>query len=394
MVSIVGNVMKKNKTKILLALFSTMVFGTCNLAHANNQSFQSNNLNDRYLMDLVDVQGLRSNKLIGYGLVVGLNGTGDKSQVKFTNQSTVNMLKQFGVQLSKDANPKLKNVAAVIVTAKVSPLSSQGQLLDITVSSLGDAKSLRGGTLIMTPLKGLDGQTYAVAQGNVVVGGISAKSRNGSSVVVNTPTVGRIPNGATLESSISSDFNKNPEVILNLKHPNFTTARNIENAINKVFGSKVAHSINYAKIAVKAPTNEDQRVTFMSLLDDVHVETGRTIPRVVFNSRTGTVVIGQGVKIKPAAIAHGNLTVTIKETPTVSQPNAALGNSAGKTVVTNESLINIDNQNVKAFVWPAGVELNDIVNAINAVGASPSDLMAILQSLKEVGALEADLVVI
>ena len=349
----------------------------------------------RYLMDIVDVQGLRDNQLVGYGIVVGLDGTGDKNQVKFTSQSVTNMLKQFGVQLDGNNQPKVKNVAAVAVIATVPPLASPGQQIDITVSSLGDAKSLRGGTLLMTPLKGIDGEVYAVAQGNVIVGGISAKGRNGSSVTVNVPTVGRIPNGALLEAGIKSSFNKKPEITLNLKTPSFTTARNIERSINKIFGPGIAEASNYAKVVVQAPKNDDQRVTFMSMLDDIQVQTGRQVPKVVFNSRTGTVVLGGDVVVHQAAVSHGNLTVTIKETPNVSQPNGnILGSNKGKTVVTNNSKVDIDEENNHMFMWPAATKLSDIVNAVNSIGASPSDLMAILQALDTAGAIDAEFVVI
>ncbi|BDM62716.1 flagellar P-ring protein 1 [Shewanella sp. NFH-SH190041] len=352
-------------------------------------------IQQRYLMDIVDVQGIRNNQLVGYGLVVGLDGTGDKNQVKFTSQSVVNMLKQFGVQLNGASDPKLKNVAAVAVSASVPPLASPGQTLNITVSSIGDAKSLRGGTLLMTPLKGVDGEIYAVAQGNLVVGGISAQGRSGSSVTINVPTVGTIPNGAILEASIKSDFASNPTIDLNLKQPNFTTARNIERAINNIFGPNVAEAENNAKVIVRAPKSDRERVTFMSMLEGVQVEQGRTIPKVVFNSRTGTVVLGGDVKVRKAAVSHGNLTVTITEKPKVSQPKGALlGNAAGKTVVTNNSKVDVKSEPGHMFVWPEGTTLNEIVRAVNSIGATPMDLMAILQALKAAGALEAELVVI
>lgn len=352
-------------------------------------------INKRYLMDIVDVQGLRENQLVGYGLVVGLNGTGDKTQVKFTSQSVVNMLKQFGVQLNGNADPKLKNVAAVAVSANVPALASPGQKLDVTVSSLGDAKSLQGGTLLMTPLRGIDGEVYAVAQGNLVVGGVSAQGRSGSSVTINTPTVGTIPNGALLEEGIKSNFNSTPSVTLNLKQPNFTTARNIERAINKIFGPDVAEAESNAKVVVRAPKTNDERVTFMSMLEDVKVEQGRKIPRVVFNSRTGTVVLGGDVKVHKAAVSHGNLTVTITEKQNVSQPNGGnFGNAAGRTVVTNDSKVSVDKGEGHMFIWPEDTTLDEIVRAVNSMGASPMDLMAILQALHEAGALDAELVVI
>ncbi|WP_282446693.1 flagellar basal body P-ring protein FlgI [Shewanella sp. 1CM18E] len=349
----------------------------------------------RYLMDIVDVQGIRDNQLVGYGLVVGLDGTGDRTQVRFTSQSIVNMLKQFGVQIDDKTDPKLKNVAAVAVHATVPPLASPGQTLNITVSSLGDAKSLRGGTLLMTPMRAVDGEIYAVAQGNLVVGGVSAQGRNGSSVTINVPTVGNIPNGALLEAPMNSDFNDNENIVLNLIDPSFKTARNIERAVNELFGPDVATADSSAKVIVRAPKSNRERVTFMSMLEELQIEQGRKTPRVVFNSRTGTVVMGGDVVVRKAAVSHGNLTVTIVEQETVSQPNGAyLGQAQGETVVTTDSQIDIDTGNGHMFVWPEGIALNDIVRAVNSLGASPMDLMAILQALNEAGALEAELVVI
>ena len=349
----------------------------------------------RYLMDIVDVQGIRDNQLVGYGLVVGLDGTGDRNQVRFTSQSIVNMLKQFGVQIDDKTDPKLKNVAAVAVHATVPPLASPGQTLDITVSSLGDAKSLRGGTLLMTPMRAVDGEIYAVAQGNLVVGGVSAQGRNGSSITINVPTVGNIPNGALLEADMSSDFNDNENIVLNLIDPSFKTARNIERAVNELFGPDVAEADSSAKVIVRAPKSNRERVTFMSMLEELQIEQGRKSPRVVFNSRTGTVVMGGDVVVRKAAVSHGNLTVTIVEKESVSQPNGAyLGQAQGETVVTTDSQVDIDTGNGHMFVWPEGIALNDVVRAVNSLGASPMDLMAILQALNEAGALEAELVVI
>ncbi|GIU37797.1 flagellar basal body P-ring protein FlgI [Shewanella schlegeliana] len=349
----------------------------------------------RYLMDIVDVQGIRDNQLVGYGLVVGLDGTGDRTQVRFTSQSIVNMLKQFGVQIDDKTDPKLKNVAAVAVHATVPPLASPGQTLDITVSSLGDAKSLRGGTLLMTPMRAVDGEIYAVAQGNLVVGGVSAQGRNGTSVTINVPTVGNIPNGALLEAQMHSNFNENKNIVLNLIDPSFKTARNIERAVNELFGPDVAQADSSAKVIVRAPSSNRERVTFMSMLEELQIEQGRKSPRVVFNSRTGTVVMGGDVVVRKAAVSHGNLTVTIVEQEFVSQPNGAyLGQAQGETVVTTDSQVNIDEGNGHMFVWPEGIALNDIVRAVNSLGASPMDLMAILQALNEAGALEAELVVI
>ncbi|MCK6263353.1 flagellar basal body P-ring protein FlgI [Vibrio sp. ZSDE26] len=346
---------------------------------------------ERHLIDLVDIQGLRENQLIGYGLVVGLDGTGDRNQVKFTSQSVTNMLRQFGLQLDDNIDPKLRNVAAVSVHASIPPLSGKGQTIDITVSSIGDAKSLRGGSLLMTPLRAIDGQVYAVAQGNLVVGGIKAEGRTGSSITINVPTSGRIPNGGIIESEIPSDFSSRPIVTLNLLQPNFTTARNISRTIDETFGPDTATAVSYARIELQAPEDFEQRVVFMSILEEMKVDIGRQRARVVFNTRTGTVVVGQGVQISRAAVSHGNLTVTIGESFNVSQPNAFGG---GQTVAVPESDIDINQERNPMFIWPEGVELETIVNAVNSLGASPDDLMAILQALHTSGALNAELVVI
>ncbi|KDM92216.1 flagellar basal body P-ring protein FlgI [Photobacterium galatheae] len=343
------------------------------------------------IMDLVDVQGIRGNQLVGYGLVVGLDGTGDRNQVKFTSQSVTNMLRQFGVQISEGTDPKLKNVASVSVTAFVDPMAGKGQELNIVVSSLGDAKSLRGGTLLLTPLRGVDGEVYAVAQGNVIVGGASAEGLSGSKVTINTPTTGRIPNGATLEREIPTDFNQKPTITLNLRTPSFTTAKNIARAVNGTFGPGVATAINQAKIEVQAPMDTQQRVTFMSMLEELVVQEGRRPARVVFNSRTGTVVVGKNVTVSAAAVSHGSLTVTIREMQAVSQPNAF---ADGETKVVNNSLVDINQDEAPMYIWPEGTELSTIVDAVNSLGATPDDLMSILQALHEAGALNAELVVI
>lgn len=371
----------------LILIMSLMLILTVNSASAQSQT--------RYLMDIVDVQGIRENQLVGYGLVVGLDGTGDRTQVRFTSQSVVNMLKQFGVQIDDKTDPKLKNVAAVAVHGNVPALASPGQTIDITVSSLGDAKSLRGGTLLMTPLRAVDGEIYAVAQGNLVVGGVSAQGRNGTSVTINVPTVGNIPNGALLEAPMHSNFTESETIVLNLRAPSFMTARNIERTVNALFGPDVAQADSNAKVTVRAPESKRERVTFMSMLEELQIEQGRKSPRVVFNSRTGTVVMGGDVVVRKAAVSHGNLTVTIIEKESVSQPNGALwGQAQGETVVTTDSQVDIDTGNGHMFVWPEGISLEEVVRAVNSLGASPMDLMAILQALDEAGALEAELVVI
>ena len=344
------------------------------------------------LMDLVDVEGIRENQLIGYGLVVGLDGTGDKNQVKFTSQSVTNLIQQFGVNLPPNVDPKLKNVAAVTVTASVPPAYSPGQTIDVTVSSLGDAKSLRGGQLLLTPLRGVDGEVYALAQGNLVVGGLKAEGSSGSSVAINSATSGRVPNGATVERIIDSDFADRPEIMLNLRNPGFQTVTNIVRAINEHIGADdVAVALNATKVAVRAPVTSTQRMGFMAVLEMIDVNEGRERPKVVFNSRTGTVVMGEGVRVKAAAVAHGNLTVTISETPQVSQPAPF---SQGQTAVVPRSQVEVAQDRNGMFKWPDGASLDSIINTVNSLGASPDDVMSILQALERAGALNPELIVI
>lgn len=343
------------------------------------------------LLDLVDIEGVRENQLIGYGLVVGLDGTGDKNQVKFTNQSVANMLKQFGVNLPPNVDPKLKNVAAVSVTASVPPSYSAGQTIDVTVSSLGDAKSLRGGLLLMTPLQGVDGEVYALAQGNLVVGGLHAQGQSGSSVSINSANSGLIPNGATIERMIPSDFAQRPDVMLNVRKPSFQTSTQVMNAVNERFGSGTATALDGTKVSVRAPVSLAQRTSFMAMLEGMEVQEGRTRPKVVFNSRTGTVVVGQGVRVKAAAVAHGTLTVTISENPQVSQPGPF---SNGTTAVTPQSDVSVSQDKKPMFKWPEGTSLESIINTVNSLGATPDDVMSILQALEQAGALNAELVVI
>lgn len=343
------------------------------------------------LENVVDIQGVRGNQLVGYSLVVGLDGTGDKNQVKFTSQSVTNMLRQFGVQLPTKIDPKVKNVAAVAISATLPPGYARGQSIDITVSSIGDAKSLRSGTLLLTQLRGADGEVYALAQGNVVVGGVKAEGNSGSSVTINTPTVGRVPNGGSVEREVPSDFQQNNQVILNLKRPSFKTANSVAVALNSAFGSGTATAQSATNVVVNAPLPAGERVAFMSMLEDVQINAGKQPPRVVFNARTGTVVIGDGVVVRAAAVSHGNLTVTIRESSNVSQPGAF---SQGQTVVTPQSDVDVNRGSGQMVTIAAGTSLRSIVNTINSLGASPDDTMAILQALHEAGALDAELVVI
>lgn len=344
------------------------------------------------IKDLAMVNGVRTNQLIGYGLVVGLDGTGDQtSQTPFTIQSIRNMLQQFGVQIPATANPQLKNVAAVTVSAELRPFARPGQTIDVTVSSIGNAKSLRGGTLVMSPLRGADGQVYAIAQGNLVVGGVGASGSDGSSVSVNIPSVGLIPNGATVERAVPDNFASGNSILLNLQTPDFTTAQNIAVAINAKFGDGVAAPVDAGSVNVKAPTTASQRVAFMSMLENIQVKPGSAPARVVVNARTGTVVIGEDVRVLPAAVAHGSLTVTIAERPQVSQPAPF---SKGATAVVPRSGIDVSQEKAKVFMMGGGTSLKDIVQAVNDVGAGPDDLIAILEALRQAGALRAELIVI
>jgi len=343
------------------------------------------------LRNLVSVEGVRENPLVGYGLVVGLNGSGDSTQVKYSSQSVVNMLKQFGVKLPDGEEAKNKNVAAVMVSAVFPPGYRRGQQIDVTVSSLGDAKSLRGGTLLLTQLRAADNEVYALAQGNLVVGGLSAAGKSGSSVTVNTPTGGRIPNGAQIEREIPTDFATRPAVLLRLRHPNFDTATNVVNAINRRFGD-VATTADGTSVEVVAPANPTERVAFVAKLENMPVEAGAEVPKVVFNSRTGTVVISDGLRVKSAAVTHGSLKVVISESSAVSQP--APFSKGGTTQVTPQSKVSVDQGSGQMFHWPPGARLQTIIDTVNSLGASPDDIMAILQALDQAGAIEGELVVI
>ncbi|HSX71272.1 flagellar basal body P-ring protein FlgI [Pseudomonas subflava] len=345
------------------------------------------------LKDLASIQGVRSNQLIGYGLVVGLNGTGDQTtQTPFTLQTFNNMLAQFGIKVPVGGgNVQLKNVAAVSVHAELPAFSKPGQTLDVTISSIGNAKSLRGGSLLMTPLKGIDGNVYGIAQGNLVVGGFDATGGDGSRITVNVPSAGRIPGGATVERPVPSGFDQGNTLTLNLNRPDFTTAKNIVDQINGLLGPGVAQALDGGSIRVSAPLDPNQRVDYLAVLENIEIEAGQAAAKVIINSRTGTIVIGQNVKVQPAAVTHGSLTVTITEDPIVSQPNALSG---GQTAVVPRSRVDAAEEAKPMFKFGPGTTLDEIVRAVNQVGAAPSDLMAILEALKQAGALQADLIVI
>jgi flagellar P-ring protein precursor FlgI len=362
---------------ILLALTSLIIFDA---AHAER------------IKDIASVAGVRSNQLVGYGIVVGLDGTGDQtSQAPFTVQSIKSMLAQFGVTIPPGVSLQLKNVAAVTVHAELPPFSKSGNKIDVTVASIGNSKSLRGGSLLMTPLKGADGNIYAIAQGNLVVSGFGAGGSDGSKITVNVPSTGRIPGGGSVERAAPTVFGGEDSVVLNLFTPDFTTANRLADAINDKMGMGSAKPIDGTSIAVQAPQDKAQRVAFVSMLENLTLEPGERSARVVVNSRTGTVVIGHYVRVSSAAVTHGSLTVTIKEKPTVSQPAPLAG---GSTVVVPSSDVSIEQKTNKMFLFEPGISLDEIVRAVNGVGASPGDLVAILEALKEAGALRAELIII
>ena len=343
--------------------------------------------------DLASVAGVRVNQLIGYGLVVGLDGTGDQtSQAPFTVQSLKNLLSQLGVTVPPNVNPQLKNVAAVTVQAVLPPFAKPGQTIDVTVASIGNAKSLRGGALLVTGLKGLDGQVYAIAQGNLIVSGFGAEANDGSRVTVNIPSAARIPNGATVERGSPSSFGQGNALVLNLNTPDFTTATRLTEKINASIGAGTARTLDATSVQVAAPADTDQRVAFVSVLENLEVAPGEAPARVIVNSRTGTVVIGAHVTVSPAAVAHGSLSVTIREDQLVSQPPPL--SQRGQTVVVPESSIEVTQEGSRMFLFEPGVSLDEIVRAVNQVGAAPGDLVAILEALREAGALHAELIVI
>ncbi len=342
--------------------------------------------------DLATVAGVRGNQLVGYGLVVGLDGTGDQtSQAPFTIQSIRNMLAKFGVTIPANVNPQLKNVAAVTVRADLPAFSKPGQTIDVTVDSIGNATSLRGGSLLMTPLRGIDGEVYAIGQGSLVVSGFGVSGKDGSRIAVNVPSSGRVPNGATVERAVPTNFATEPYLVLNLNTPDFTTAARLTDGINALLGPDTARAMDAVSVRVQAPVDASQRIAYLSTLEAIEIEPGEAPARVIVNSRTGTVVIGSAVKVTPAAVAHGSLSVTITERADVSQPNPFSG---GETVVTPRSDIQVEQPEARMFVFNAGVNLDEIVRAVNQVGAAPGDLVAILEALKEAGALRAELIVI
>ena len=344
--------------------------------------------------DLASVAGVRNNQLTGYGIVVGLAGTGDQtSQTPFTVQSIVNMLTQFGITVPPGTNLQLKNVAAVSIYATLPPFSKPGQMIDVTVASIGNAKSIRGGSLLMAPLRGADGNVYAMAQGNLIVGGFGASGNDGSRVTVNIPSTGRIPNGATVERTVASDFHTRESIVLNLHSPDFTTSHRLATLINETMGEGTALAVDAVSVSIRPPQDARYRTSFLAHLENLEVTPGSAAARVIINSRTGTVVIGSNVRVSAAAVSHGSLVVTISEQPFVSQPIAPFSN-AGETVVVPNSNVSIEQEESSMFLFKPGASLDEIVQAVNRVGAAPGDLVAILEALKQAGALRAELIVI
>ncbi|MEO7031025.1 MAG: flagellar basal body P-ring protein FlgI [Herbaspirillum sp.] len=344
------------------------------------------------LKDLASIQGVRENQLVGYGLVVGLDGSGDQTtQTPFTVQSVISMLQQMGVNLPPAGRMQLKNVAAVVVTASLPAFAQPGQTLDVTVSSMGNAKSLRGGTLVMTPLKGADGQIYGMAQGNILVGGVGA-SAGGSSKQINHLSVGRISAGATVERVVPSALASADNTInVELKEGDFSTASRVVQAVNNRFGGGIAAAQDGRVIRVQAPSSANERVAFLGALEDLNVTPAQSRAKVILNARTGSVVMNQAVTLETCAVSHGNLSVVINTEPVISQPGAL---SSGQTVVSQVSQIDINKEPGKVMLLKGGASLADVVKALNAIGATPQDLLAILQAMKVAGSLRADLEII
>jgi len=349
------------------------------------------------LKDMVSFAGIRSNQLLGYGIVVGLDGTGDSS-LNLTLQSMQSTISQFGLVVST-GDLSAKNSAAVMITAELNPFTKIGQQIGITVSSMGKAKSLRGGTLLMAPLKGADGQTYAIAQGNLAVGGFGVEGADGSSMSVNIPTVGTIANGATVERMVEAPFIKSKNFVMNLHQGDFTTANRITEEINKVFGPDVAKALDHTSVSVRAPSDPSQKVSFMSLLENLEVDPAAPVAKVVINARTGTIVIGGDVRVTPAAVSHGSLTVKVNE-DTNTTPGQTLYDDAGNITTATAATTDADTEieagadQASAFVFDTGTSLSDIVDAINAIGTTSADLVAILEALRAAGALRAQMIII
>ncbi len=343
------------------------------------------------IKDVAAVQGVRANQLTGYGLVVGLDGTGDGNNA-YTSQSLANFMQQMGVSLPPGVNVQPKNVAAVLVTAELPPFARPGQTIDVTVSSVGSAKSLRGGTLIQTPLRGADGQIYALAQGNLVVAGAGA-SAGGSSVTVNHLNAGRIPNGALVERSVPTPLLLGDTVELSLRSQDFQTATRVAQTINQALGDGTAQALDGRVVRVRAPLDPNERVAFLASIEELPLELPQPSAKVILNARTGSIVLNQAVRLGPAAIAHGNLSISITSTPQVSQPGP-LAPPGAQTVVTEKADIQIQQEGGRVIEVESSALLADVVRALNKLGATPQDLLAILQAMKAAGALKAEIEVL
>lgn len=345
------------------------------------------------IKEVAGVQGVRSNQLTGFGLVVGLDGTGDQTtQMPYTSQGLSNYLQQMGITLPAAAASQLqlKNVAAVLVTAQLPAFAQPGQTIDVNVSSMGNAKSIKGGMLITTPLKGADGEIYALAQGNLVVAGAGAAA-GGSKVQVNHLSAGRIPGGAQVERAVPTPLQLGDSISLNLNASDFQTARQVAQVINAKLGEGLARALDGRTVQVKAPTEADARVTFIAELEELALESSIPAAKVVINARTGSIVLNQAVTLGACAVAHGNLSISISSTPSVSQPNPLSG---GQTTVTEKTNIQIKSEPGMLIQLPPSVQLGEVVRALNSLGATPQDLLAILQAIKAAGALNAELEVI
>lgn len=372
--------MNRLRFAFLLPLLATLILacGVAAPAHAER------------IKDLGTFQGVRPNQLTGYGIVVGLAGTGDDS-LDYSTQGMKGVISRFGLTLPPGVNPSLKNAAAVMVTAELPAFSKPGQRLDVTVSALGKAKSLRGGTLVLTPLRGADGQIYAMAQGNLAVGGLGVAGSDGSQLSVNVPSAGRIPGGATVERAVATGFDTAPQLDFNLADADLTTALRVADAINLSFGDRRARAVDAVTITIDAEPGAESRIMMMGLIENIEVKPAEAPAKVIVNARTGTVVINGAVRISPAAIAHGKLTVSVQESPRVVQP-APFSN--GETAVEPSSAINVTEEKKPVINFKGGASLADIVKAVNAIGASPADMVAILEALKQAGAMKAELVVL
>jgi flagellar P-ring protein precursor FlgI len=367
----------------MLGWLALLVFGLFLLAATTAAHAQR-------IKDIGSFEGLRSNQLVGYGVVVGLAGTGDDS-LDYATQGMKGVISRFGLTLPPGVNPSLKNAAAVMVTADLPAFAKPGQRLDVTVSALGKAKSLRGGTLVLTPMRGADGEIYAMAQGNLAVGGFGVSGADGSQLSVNVPSAGRIPSGGSVERAVATGFDTSPTINFNLADADVTTALRVADAINLAFGDQRARAMDGVSIAIDAPPGAESRMMMMGLIENIQVKPADPPAKVIVNARTGTVVINGNVRISPAAVSHGKLTVTVSESPQIVQPAPF---SRGVTAVEESSQLAAHEEKNPMFLFKGGASLSDIVKAVNAVGASPSDLLEILSALKQAGAMRAELEVI